>query len=95
MSLQGARVEVFQTTFEELANISKNVLIHGCPEKTSRDHFMSRIKGVSEPINVFEVTGLGPLRTRLQRSAGRGYTKFVGREPARKPGGYCGYGCWQ
>jgi hypothetical protein len=23
---------VFQTTFEELANISKNVLIHGCPE---------------------------------------------------------------
>jgi predicted ATPase len=26
------------------------------------------------------VTGLGPLRTRLQRSAGRGLTKFVGRE---------------
>jgi class 3 adenylate cyclase/tetratricopeptide (TPR) repeat protein len=40
----------------------------------------SRIKGVSEPVNVYEVTGLGPLRTRLQRSAGRGYTKFVGRE---------------
>src|SRR4029077_19219266 len=40
----------------------------------------SRIKGVSEPVNVFEVTGLGPLRTRLQRSAGRGLTKFVGRE---------------
>ena len=40
----------------------------------------ARIKGVSEPVNVYEVTGLGPLRTRLQRSAGRGYTKFVGRE---------------
>jgi class 3 adenylate cyclase/tetratricopeptide (TPR) repeat protein len=40
----------------------------------------SRIKGVSDPVAVFEVTGLGPLRTRLQRSAGRGYTKFVGRE---------------
>jgi hypothetical protein len=39
----------------------------------------SRIKGVSEPVEVFEVTGLGPLRTRLQRSAGRGLTKFVGR----------------
>ena len=26
------------------------------------------------------MTGLGPLRTRLQRSAGRGFTKFVGRE---------------
>jgi len=40
----------------------------------------TRVKGVSEPVNVYEVTGLGPLRTRLQRSAGRGYTKFVGRE---------------
>jgi len=39
----------------------------------------SQIKGVSEPVNVYEVTGLGPLRTRLQRSAGRGLTKFVGR----------------
>ena len=26
------------------------------------------------------MTGLGPLRTRLQRAAGRGLTKFVGRE---------------
>jgi hypothetical protein len=40
----------------------------------------ARIKGVAEPVNVYEVTGLGPLRTRLQRSAGRGLTKFVGRE---------------
>jgi class 3 adenylate cyclase len=40
----------------------------------------ARIKGVSEPVNVYEVTGLGPLRTRLQRAAGRGLTKFVGRE---------------
>jgi len=40
----------------------------------------ARIKGVSEPINIYEVTGLGPLRTRLQRAAGRGLTKFVGRQ---------------
>jgi class 3 adenylate cyclase/tetratricopeptide (TPR) repeat protein len=40
----------------------------------------SKIKGVSEPVPVFEVTGLGPLRTRLQRSAGRGLSKFVGRQ---------------
>ncbi len=40
----------------------------------------SRVKGIAEPVNVYEVTGLGPLRTRLQRSAGRGLTKFVGRE---------------
>src|SRR6516225_5419565 len=40
----------------------------------------ARIKGSSEPIDVYEVLGLGPLRTRLQRAAGRGLTKFVGRE---------------
>ena len=40
----------------------------------------TRVKGVSEPVNVYEVTGLGPLRNRLQRAAGRGLTKFVGRE---------------
>jgi tetratricopeptide (TPR) repeat protein len=38
------------------------------------------VKGVSEPVAVYEVTGLGPLRTRLQLSASRGYTKFVGRQ---------------
>jgi class 3 adenylate cyclase/tetratricopeptide (TPR) repeat protein len=41
----------------------------------------TKVKGVSDAVNVYEVTGLGPLRTRLQRSAGRGLTKFVGREP--------------
>jgi class 3 adenylate cyclase/tetratricopeptide (TPR) repeat protein len=41
---------------------------------------VTRVKGLSEPINVYEVTGLGPLRTRLQRAAARGLTKFVGRK---------------
>ncbi len=40
----------------------------------------ARIKGVNEPVELFEVTGVGPLRTRLQVAAGRGLTKFVGRE---------------
>jgi class 3 adenylate cyclase/tetratricopeptide (TPR) repeat protein len=40
----------------------------------------ARVKGVSEPVNVCEVTGLGPLRTKLQRAAARGLTRFVGRE---------------
>ncbi|MBV8134073.1 MAG: AAA family ATPase, partial [Deltaproteobacteria bacterium] len=40
----------------------------------------ARIKGVSEPLEIYEVTGFGPLRTRLQREAARGYTKFVGRQ---------------
>jgi class 3 adenylate cyclase/ribosomal protein L40E len=40
----------------------------------------SRIKGASDPVAVFEVVGLGPLRTRLQRSVRQGLTKFIGRE---------------
>jgi class 3 adenylate cyclase len=40
----------------------------------------TRVRGLSEPVNVYEVTGLGPLRTRLQRAAARGLTKFVGRQ---------------
>jgi class 3 adenylate cyclase len=40
----------------------------------------TRVKGVSEPVTIYEVTGLGPLRTRLQRAVGRGLTKFVGRQ---------------
>ena len=40
----------------------------------------TKVKGVNEPVKVHEVTGLGSLRTRLQRAVGRGLTKFVGRE---------------
>ena len=40
----------------------------------------TRVKGVSEPVNVYEVTGLGSLRTQFQRATGRGLTRFVGRE---------------
>jgi class 3 adenylate cyclase/tetratricopeptide (TPR) repeat protein len=40
----------------------------------------TRVKGVSDAVNVHEVTGLGPLRTRLQASARRGLSRFVGRE---------------
>jgi class 3 adenylate cyclase len=39
----------------------------------------TKVKGLTDPIDVYEVTGLGPLRTRFQRAAGRGLTKFVGR----------------
>ncbi|HWP66040.1 MAG TPA: adenylate/guanylate cyclase domain-containing protein, partial [Candidatus Limnocylindria bacterium] len=37
------------------------------------------VKGVAAPVRVFELTGLGPLRTRFQRSQARGLSKFVGR----------------
>src|SRR5262249_55865178 len=38
------------------------------------------VKGLSEPIDVYEVTGVGPARTRLQASVRRGLTRFVGRD---------------
>jgi class 3 adenylate cyclase/tetratricopeptide (TPR) repeat protein len=38
------------------------------------------IKGLSEPLEVHEVTGVGPVRTRFQSVARRGLTPFVGRE---------------
>src|SRR3989449_6749310 len=37
----------------------------------------AQLKGVEEPLNVYEVLGAGPLRTRLQVSATRGLTRFV------------------
>jgi class 3 adenylate cyclase len=40
----------------------------------------TRVKGLSEPVAVYEVSGLGPLRTRLQASVRRGLTRFVGRD---------------
>src|SRR5262249_36893052 len=40
----------------------------------------ARIKGIGEPLEIYEVIGLGRLRTRFQRAAARGYTKFAGRQ---------------
>ena len=38
------------------------------------------VKGVAEPIEVFEATGAGTARTRFQAAARRGLTRFVGRD---------------
>src|SRR5881409_1581561 len=40
----------------------------------------ARVKGVNEPVNIYEVLGVGPLRTRLQAAARRGLVRFVGRQ---------------
>ena len=69
---------------QSLANAGSTV-ISDSTRKLVEGYFALRplgpahVKGISEPINVHEVVGLGPLRTRLQRSAGRGLSKFVGR----------------
>src|SRR5262249_40967489 len=38
------------------------------------------VKGLANRVHVYEVTGTGEARTRLQVSAGRGLTRFVGRD---------------
>src|SRR5499427_3567139 len=38
------------------------------------------VKGVGRPVDVFEMIGAGPAQTRLQVSAARGLTRFVGRD---------------
>jgi class 3 adenylate cyclase len=40
----------------------------------------AQIKGVSEPVPIYEVAGVGLLRTRLQVVARRGLAQFVGRQ---------------
>jgi class 3 adenylate cyclase/predicted ATPase len=37
------------------------------------------VKGLNEPVEVYEVMGAGPVRSRLQAAAARGLTRFVGR----------------
>ena len=38
------------------------------------------VKGITEPREVFELTGAGAVRTRLQASRARGFTRFIGRD---------------
>jgi len=38
------------------------------------------VKGLSQPIEAFDLVGVGAARTRLQAAAGRGLTPFVGRQ---------------
>jgi class 3 adenylate cyclase/tetratricopeptide (TPR) repeat protein len=39
-----------------------------------------RVKGLTEPVNAFELIGPGSVRTRLQAAVARGLTRFVGRQ---------------
>ena len=40
----------------------------------------AQVKGFAEPLNIYEVAGVGPLRTKLQLSVRRGLARFVGRQ---------------
>jgi len=45
-----------------------------------RDLGVFRVKGVSDPLHVFELEGVGTHRTRLDVSRSRGLSRFVGRD---------------
>jgi class 3 adenylate cyclase/tetratricopeptide (TPR) repeat protein len=38
------------------------------------------VKGLADPLQIYEVTGAGAARTRLQAALGRGLTRFIGRD---------------
>jgi class 3 adenylate cyclase len=40
----------------------------------------AQVKGFTEPVKIYEVAGVGPLRTKLQLSVRRGLARFVGRQ---------------
>jgi class 3 adenylate cyclase len=39
------------------------------------------VKGLLDPVDVFELAGASALRRRFQAAAARGLTRFVGRQP--------------
>jgi tetratricopeptide (TPR) repeat protein len=39
------------------------------------------VRGLRDPVKVYEVTGAGMVRSRLQAATARGLTRFVGRQP--------------
>ncbi len=45
-----------------------------------RDLGTSQVKGLAEPVRVFELDGMGDLQTRFDVSRARGLTRFVGRD---------------
>ena len=53
-------------------------LAEGYVQVTSRGPVA--IKGLPDPVEVFELTGASAARSRLQASAARGFTRFVGRD---------------
>ncbi len=44
-----------------------------------RDLGRFEVRGVREPLGVFELEGVGPLRTPLEAARSRGFSRFVGR----------------
>src|SRR5215510_6215065 len=70
---------------EQLANPG-TILVTEYTYKLTEGYFQfkalgeTQVKGMDKPLPIYEVGGIGPLRTRLQVAARRGLTRFVGRQ---------------
>src|SRR5213593_1803551 len=70
---------------EQMADPGK-ALLTGHTAKLASSYFQfrdleeTRIKGLSDLLHVFELEGVGRMRTRLDVSHARGFSKFVGRQ---------------
>ena len=73
-----ARMEGLATPGSTVASAYTHQLTEGYFE--FKDLGAAKIKGVTEPLQIYEVLGVGALRTRLQVSAARGLSRFVGRK---------------
>lgn len=73
----GARLQTLAPVGSIAASEAIRQLCEGACE--FNDLGLTKVKGVSELVKVYEVTGLGKQRTRMQRAADLGFSKFVGR----------------
>lgn len=73
----GARLQTLAPVGSIAASEAIRQLCEGACE--FNDLGLTKVKGVTDLVKVYEVTGLGKQRTRMQRSAGQGFSKFVGR----------------
>src|SRR5439155_5994257 len=53
-------------------------LVEGYVQVTPRG--LVAVKGLPDPLDVYELTGASAVRSRFQASAARGFTRFVGRD---------------
>ena len=74
----GRRVESLAAPNTTFVSQDTATLVEGYFEL--RDRGMREVKGVSEPVRVYELAGLGRLRSHLEVSRARGLSRFVGRE---------------
>ena len=73
-----ARMEQLATPGTIRLTAASARLAEGCVEVKSFGPIP--VKGLADPIEIFELTGVGTARTRLQAAAVRGLTRFVGRD---------------